>query len=115
MIAVESLPVTFSAHAVERYRDRLRPALPIDQAKLELERISAHSVIDPDGPDWMSEERKSRNDSFLEIGDAAFPLETSWDGSSLVAKTCLVRGSLSPEARDRRNRIRRTRNRRPRP
>lgn len=111
MIVTEELPVTFSNHAIERYRDRLRPALSIDQAKLELERISAHSVFDTDGPSWMTVERKERNNSFLEIGDAAFPLEPSDDGETLVAKTCLVRGSLSPQARDRRNRMRRTRRR----
>ncbi|MCB0829401.1 MAG: hypothetical protein KDB54_00260 [Solirubrobacterales bacterium] len=104
-------PVTFANHAIERYRERLRPALSIEGAALELKRLSAHSTIDPDGPSWMSPERKDDRTSFLEIGDAAFPLEPSDDGETLVAKTCLVRGSLSPQARDRRNRMRRSRRR----
>lgn len=111
MSPVTMLRVRFANHAIERYRDRLRPALSIETAKAELEKLSVHSVLCPEGPDWMNEERRDANDLFLEIGDAAFPLVTSDDGESLVAKTCLVRGSLSPQARDRRNRANRARRR----
>ncbi len=99
-------PVTFANHAIERYRDRLRPALSIENATAELEAVSAFSVLTPRGPAWMSEDRKEDGVLFLEIGDAAFPLVPDDDGGSLVAKTCLVKGSMSPEARDRRNRDR---------
>lgn len=111
MSAVTVLPVRFAAHAIERYRDRLRPALSIEMATAELEQLSVHSVLCPEGPDWMNEERKDADALFLEIGDAAFPLVASDDGESLVAKTCLVRGSMSPQARDRRNRANRVRRR----
>jgi hypothetical protein len=81
-------------HAVIRYCQRVKPCLTVVDARRELRQIIPFGELRP-RPEWASnlEEREQ----FLFIGDGiAFPVE---DGHLL---TCVVKGSLSPEARLRR-------------
>ena len=96
--------INFVPHAVERYRDRLKPGLTVEEAGMDLERIATHAHLAWNPPGWFG--GSSRNDvtMFLLIGDdAVFPLTPSSDGKSLVALTCRVRGSFSPHVRAIRN------------
>jgi hypothetical protein len=95
-------PIKFCAHSVERYRDRLRPGLTIEFAEAELQRIACHAQMSREAPEWLCSERQDAA-VFLTIADATFPLVLAEDGSFFVAVTCLTKGSLSPEARERRN------------
>lgn len=101
-----SFPIKFFPHSVERYRDRLRPGLTIESAEGELQRIACHARLSREAPEWLCSNRRDAA-VFLSIADATFPLVLSSDGSFFVALTCLTRGSISAEARERRNITRR--------
>jgi len=112
MTPAVKFPVEFGPHAVERYQERLRPALSIEGAEIELERIANHARLSSDPPTWVGSDRDD-SPIFLSVGDATFPLSLTRDGTAFRARTCLVRGSLSPQARERRNQRRRVANRSP--
>lgn len=81
-------------HAVIRYCQRVKPCLTPVEARLELRQIIPFGKLGP-RPEWAS--NQAQRDEFLFIGDGiAFPVA---EGHLL---TCVVKGSLSPEARERR-------------
>lgn len=84
-----------TTHAAIRYRDRVRPALSVDAARKELRHLIQLGTVGP-RPSWpCGEERFGQR--YLLIGDdVAFPIEDGY----LV--TCVVRGAISPTARQRR-------------
>lgn len=95
--------VVVTAHAVERYRDRVRPALDLPDARRELE-----TLIDRVGefgvqPDWHTH-RDVRVDRWLWLGgDVVLPCVAG------RAVTCLDRRSRAPEYVEARRRHRRRR------
>lgn len=107
MIPQIELPIQFKPHAVERYRDHLRPALSVKDAEVDLQRIAAHARISWRAPRWLGGSSRQDVTMFLTVADAAFPLAPSEDGTCLIALTCRVRGSLSASVRESRNRKRR--------
>lgn len=100
-IATTSLTIRFSGHALSRFRERVRPGLAPAAAQRELEAVAAHGLITARGPTWLSAEPRRRDDLYLAVADAVFPLLAE-TGTELLATTCLVKGSLSPHARHRR-------------
>jgi hypothetical protein len=78
-------------HAVERYRERVRPQLDRAQANTELKRLLPHATLLDHAPVWVLEGPTSEvGDVWLEIADGiGFPLRAH--GTKLSALTCLVR------------------------
>lgn len=97
------MPIRFIPHTVENYRDRLRPGLSIKHAEIDLERVAAHAEISWRPPDWLKDNGREDVTMFLTVADATFPLTPSSNGKFLVALTCMVKGSISPQTRKRRN------------
>lgn len=89
-----------SRHAVTQYRDRVKPALSMRQARHELELVLEHAEEVDEPPEWANK-WEAHDGGYVVLADLCFP--TTVNG---VLKTCLVRGTLSPQARSRRNRLR---------
>ena len=89
MLAVEGT-VRFSHHAVERYRERVRPALDVDGAFRELlSLVSAAAEVVSEPPQWCP--WGSAACGYLVIGDVVFPLIAR--PGVHVATTCLTKGA----------------------
>lgn len=99
-----------TGHAANRIPERLWPGLTLDAAIAQFTSM-AHSIgtVSDDRPAWKQpNERDRRPCRWLYLGDdIAFPIIR--DKGKLVIVTCLTRGELAPEARDHRNKIRRSR------
>lgn len=99
--------VWFTTHAIERYVERVRPALTKAAARCELVRLCEVAEVALERPAWLG--LGEATDAFLLLGDdVVLPLvrgHTGW-----VAITCMTRGCISPAermARNNRNRARR--------
>ena len=49
--AVTTIDIT--AHAIQRFRDRVRPGLDLDAAADELARLVGHAELTPCRPEWL--------------------------------------------------------------
>jgi hypothetical protein len=107
--APSACQITLSPHSVERFRERVRPALSVQSARAELERLLAQMAQVRDAaPDWLAERMAQASPFYALVGDAlVLPLTPA--GSGWVATTCLSRGHISQPARERRNHYRRAR------
>ena len=95
--------IDLSEHAVEQYRERIRPGLDHDDARLELARLVPSGEIRDTPPDWAHS--ASAKPYYLVIGDAlALPLAAQH--GRWVTTTCLVQTTLTPRRREERNRRR---------
>ena len=83
------LPVVWTTHAIERYRERIRD-LDTDHVRAELDRLLDHATVTAAPPEWA--EPTSEAVAWLIAGDIACPLVR--DGPTLVAATLLVRGGI---------------------
>jgi hypothetical protein len=89
--------IDLTAHAIERFRDRVRPGLDLDAAADELARLATIAEVTPVRPDWL----KGFALLYLVAGDVALPLEPAHnDPERLIATTTLVR-SCRPRRRPR--------------
>ncbi len=85
-----------SAHAVEQYQQRVKPALDLDAARGELERLVGVAQVTAVEPRWVHAANPAR--FYLLIGDAvALPL-VAQDGG-WVATTCVAAGTYTPVRR----------------
>jgi hypothetical protein len=99
------LSIVLSAHAIERYRERVRPGLELHAAAIALERLVAYGAVRNRAPDWVADRQRQRAAFYLIVGDLVFPMDPSHrDPASLRVLTCLARGAISPAARERRRR-----------
>lgn len=99
--------IVLSAHAVERFRDRVRPALELHDAAVALERLIEHGQVCSRAPDWVARRQHQRAAFYLVVGDLVFPMDPGRrDPTSLRILTCLARGGISPAARARATRRR---------
>lgn len=105
---IEPQVVILSSHAIERFRERARPALDLADAEEELARLATVAELSADPPSWHAARTAHDSDAYLVIADVVLPLVQRSDGE-YVATTCLVRGSLSEASRVRRNRHRASR------
>ena len=88
--------VTVSAHAVEQYRDRVKPGLDSDAARTELEQLCALGLIQTDAPGWVNPARPAAY--YLLLGDQiVLPLAPQAD--AWVATTCVAQRTLTPTRR----------------
>lgn len=90
--------VTFTAHAVDRYIERVKPCLGPARARVECMGLALIGEITSECPAWLSFEGDC--DGYLTCGDVAFPLKGH------CAVTCLTRGLLPASDRRWRNRDR---------
>jgi hypothetical protein len=89
----QTLTIDLTAHAIERFRDRVRPGLDLDAAADELARLAGVAEVTPLRPEWLNGFALL----YLVVGDVALPLEPSHDDPErLTATTCLVRGYRRP-------------------
>jgi hypothetical protein len=86
--------IGLSHHAVERFRDQLRPALDIPDARRELSVLVDRCARVVDRPAWVFEGEHETGDGFLGIGDDVC-LVVGFAGKGLVVITCLVRGEFT--------------------
>ena len=88
--------VVVSAHAVEQYRDRVKPGLDSDAARTELEQLSALGLIQTEAPGWVNPARPAAY--YLLLGDQiVLPLAPQAD--AWVATTCVAQRTLTPTRR----------------
>jgi hypothetical protein len=103
----DSVALDFSAHAVERFGERLRPGLAEDQIRRQLWHMLATATVTREPPPWFSGDRTAV--AYLTLGaDDCMPLRDRQQGV-LLASTLIVRGTISEEVRQRRNIRRATR------
>jgi hypothetical protein len=62
--------IDLTAHAIQRFRDRVRP-LELDAAAEELARLVGHAELTPCRPPWL----QGVAHLYLVAGDVALPLE----------------------------------------
>jgi len=88
------LPPAVSWHAAERYADRVRPGMSVQDAKEEITRLL--EFTQPGEPQWA---RTDPSCTYLLLNDdLAFVVSPE-----NVIVTCLVRTMMAPEIRERRN------------
>lgn len=99
-------PLWVSKHAVDRYVERVKPALTPKHAHWEMARVLSHAEVVNDLPEWCgSRPEEVPTDFYLVLcGSICFPVHEGW------IKTTLTRGSLPPLTRERRNENRRAAN-----
>lgn len=102
--------IRFSEHAIERFIERVRPALDRDAALDAMVRLRHIGQVTPGRPPWMNPTDDDGDVvAYLVAGDVAFPLTISSQADRrhrYVAKTTVVPGSIPAETRERRNRQR---------
>lgn len=105
----QEIRLSFSDHAVMRYRLRARPALDQDAARTELESLWRAGEITAAPPSWLADRRRDA-DLYLTVADLSFPIVRGLDEPGrLRAVTCLCRAAIDPYERAARNSRRRRR------
>lgn len=100
--------VDLSRHAVERFQERVRPALTVGQAEDELARLLAVCEVSGVAPSWVGHEEEQRPaDAFVELSDGVCVILHEERPGAFSAVTCVTRFALSEETRGRRNAARR--------
>ena len=104
--------VYMTDHALERYRDRVRPHLEDDVAlhRDAYRLVEVCGVLTERAPEWANlqyTDEPNEPDAWLVCGDVAFVLAVDRQRPSrLVALTVITRGGISELARTNRNRRR---------
>jgi hypothetical protein len=87
-----SVELEISDHCIERWRERVRPGLTLEQAEEDLARqLAAHGYWAQ--PDWLSE-KELGGDTWLMVGDS---IGFAVRGRSVVS--CFTRGTFNPRGR----------------
>ena len=88
--------VIVSAHAVEQYRERVKPGLEPDAVRAELEQLCTLGRIHTEAPGWVNPARPAA--FYLLLGDhIVLPLAPQAD--AWVATTCVAQRTLTPTRR----------------
>ena len=99
-----TLEIRLTTHAVDRFHERVRPALTRAAAEDELARLVLFGSIFSEAPAWFAIRQRQRAAAYLVIGDLVLPLEpVGTGGDAYSAVTCIARGGISETARFRRN------------
>lgn len=99
------MEVVLTDHAVERYRDRVRPMSEREAVEVELALILPLGEITAECPVWAVNDDEPCEQWLVPCPGIAFPLYPDRSGGScLVATTCLTNRGLSEETRRNRNR-----------
>lgn len=110
---IDSETIIFTTHAIERFRDRVRPGLSFADAEVELARLAPAGQVVSESPDWHARRAAQRALCYLVIGDLVLPLKAAHQPGRYVATTCIPKGGLSEASRQRRNRHRSRGSKRP--
>jgi hypothetical protein len=104
----DAVLVTLSQHAVDRYQQRVRPALSAELAREDLGRLIGLGRVASEPPSWLADRQAQRAAFYLTVGDVVLPLDPDRrDTERLIALTCIARGGISEIARHARNQRRR--------
>ena len=96
------LTIQLSQHAVERFQERVRPALDVAPAADELAALILFGDVVDTPPSWHAGTCAQLAPFYLVAGDVLLPLKQHWsEPDVLVATTCLVRGVRSEDVRAR--------------
>jgi hypothetical protein len=81
-----------TTHAIDRFRERVRPALAWEQAEHEFRAVLSLAEETPHPPAWLAGRELQRASMYLVLGDLVMPLTRSaiTPGRWLVT-TCLTR------------------------
>jgi hypothetical protein len=105
---MSTVTLHLSPHAVERFHQRVRPALAVAEAEDKLARLALFGELTPHPPAWHAATAADIAPWYLVIGDVVLPLKPHWSGpDALVATTCFARGEHSEAVRRRRRAQRR--------
>jgi hypothetical protein len=88
--------VRVSAHAVEQYRERVKPGLESDAARAELERLCMLGRIRTEPPGWVNPARPAAY--YLLLGDEIV-LPLAPQAHVWVATTCVAERTLTAARR----------------
>ncbi|MEJ7784892.1 MAG: hypothetical protein WKF96_08820 [Solirubrobacteraceae bacterium] len=92
--------IEITAHAVQRYQQRVRPSLSIEAAEDELARVALVGEVLTEPPAWHLRSCARLAPFYLCLADVVLPLTPHrGDPGVLVATTCLAKGSLSTDSR----------------
>ncbi len=93
-----------TAHAIERYRDRVKPHLTFEEANAELRRLLRTATAVSQRPSWSND--KYEDATYAVLSDGIALVVRSNQYAAGVAVTCLTRAGVSDEARAKRNKRR---------
>src|SRR4051794_29245874 len=97
---MSTFTIHLSEHAVERFRQRVRPALDRNRAEDELARLALFGDVVAQPPAWHAAATADIAPWYLVIADCLLPLRPHVrDPDVLVATTCLARGERSETVR----------------
>lgn len=99
-----AIAIRLTEHAIERYHERVRPSLEVDQARREARWVLDYANVTPLRPDWWYEAPRGENElvAYAMVGDGiAFGLALR--GAKYYAITCCTRGGMGASARAARN------------
>lgn len=83
--------IHFSNHAIDRYRERVKPAMQRNHVKRELKHLATLATMTEAPPDWIGNKPSEDPHRYIEITDGiCFSLVKVPDG--WLATTCLIRG-----------------------
>lgn len=88
-----AVPVRFSAHAVQRYRERVKPTLTMRQAEQDLIRVASFGRLLEKPPAWLLSPWHAGAPLYLELADIVLTLRTRPPAFELIATTCMTRRS----------------------
>jgi len=95
--------IVLTNHAIARFHERVRPALELEAAACQLVELARAADVTIDPPAWLAASDLPA-DAYLAMGDIVLPLRADCRRPGvLVATTTRVRGSISPQNRQRRN------------
>ncbi len=107
-LRADNVPVTWSEHAIERYLQRVKPALEADAVRKELSRLLATAVVSRTPPGWV---RPGTGDVtpaaylLLADGEICLPVIVAHgDDGPWTATTALTASIAEGAQRERRNR-----------
>jgi hypothetical protein len=92
--------VAVTDHAIERYRERVRPGFGFVEAEADLLRVLGLGVWSEEPPGWaFYVPEHADNAGFVLLGDdVVFPVSRQ-DSGGLAVTTCLVRGDMAEQNR----------------
>jgi hypothetical protein len=99
---VDGRRILVTAHAVERFVERVRPGLDAAQARGELERILCTAEVGSRAPAWLAERAVAEGPIYVVVDDVVLPAVPTASGDIRVV-TCFARGCWIDDARRRRN------------
>jgi hypothetical protein len=99
----DGAPVNFSGHALERYRERIRPEMTDDeQVRSELSKLLGTAIVTRERPGWVRPGTGAKPAAYLVLADSiCLPLVAS--GGELIATSTLLAHMVEGATRERRN------------